>query len=130
MILVDSSVWIDLFNGFESLQALKLESLIRKQTICVSGLIVQEVLQGFRYANQRQETALLLREYTLIQPTLYTHEQAANIYCHCRSKGLTIRKSMDLVIAALAIEHDIPLLQKDRDFEAISQHFPLNLVQL
>lgn len=131
MVLVDTSVWADLFNGYLSTEASMLRRLIENETeLFTTGLIVQEILQGISEKKKRAEIRSDLAEFVLISPSLQTHVEAAEIFAVCRRKGVTIRKSIDCVIAAIALEYDLELLHKDRDFAQITKVVPLKLLDV
>jgi len=128
MVLVDTSVWADFLNGFGSQEALALKQLIEDEVeIFTTGLILQEVLQGIREKRKRSAIRADLAEFVCIQPTVETHIEAAEIFASCRQRGITVRKSIDCVIAQLALEYDLEVLQKDRDFTQIAKVLPLRL---
>ena len=126
MILVDTSVWIEILNGRLG-SSIETDSLFRFVT-CPP--VVQEVLQGLR----RGAGSDAFREAFLALPCLgdplplTTFLAAAEIYRQGRSKGYTIRSSTDCLIAAIAIEHAVPVWHKDRDFTQIAGY--TNLVTL
>lgn len=130
MVLVDTSVWIDFFRAFSSKEKQKLVDLIgQDEDIVISGIILQEILQGIRSDLEYHR----LKKYfgdltylTLEEPFIF--ESAAQIYRNCRKKGKTVRKPIDCLIAAIAIYYHIPLLQKDADFEQIAKCNPLILL--
>ncbi|HEV7167270.1 MAG TPA: PIN domain nuclease [Micrococcaceae bacterium] len=117
MIIVDSSVWIDFFNGTDSAEADRLDSLLGVDPIAVGDLILTEVLQGFR-ADQdfdRVRSGLLtLTVYPMLG--LDAAVRAAENYRTLRKQGLTVRKTADVIIASFCIEHGHSLLFSDRDF--------------
>ncbi len=128
LILVDSSVWIDYFRNLNLPHVNLLNSLIaQNEPIAIGGVIMTEVLQGIR--EERQFIKVEARLPTLIYLDLTrTHfVTAAQIYRTLRSQGLTIRKPIDCMIAALALEQQATLLHNDRDFEAIATQFPLQI---
>lgn len=129
MVLIDTSVWVDFFNGIDSTHTKCLRKLIAKEQeeIFYTGLILQEILQGIHLKKQRQQIFSDFEEFILIQPSLETHANAAEIFVSCREKGLTIRKSVDCVIASIALEFDLEVLHRDRDFMHISKVFPLKI---
>jgi len=122
VILIDTSVWIDFFNGRPTLSVHWLKDLIeREDDICLSDLILTEVLQGFR----RDKDFASARKHLLRFPLFRLKEiesfiYAAQIYRTCRRQGLTIRKTADCIIAQTAIENQLHLLHNDDDFEAIA----------
>ena len=126
LILPDTSVWIAFFAGREGEAPDKLGKLIDVEAdVCVCGPTVMEVLQGVRFDDQHRKLNKILSQYQVLEITDETFREAAHIYRTCRSKGLTIRSSMDSLIAATALHHDAWLLHNDRDFSAIAKHFPL-----
>ena len=130
MIIVDTSVWIDFLDGTENLQTLHLsESLESEIPIFYTGLILQEVLQGLRSKKQRTLLQKKFSKLLLIAPSIEDHIKGAEIFAYCRSKGLTIRKSIDCLISALSINYNLPLLDRDKDFSYIAECFPLCRLQ-
>ena len=117
MILVDTSVWIDYFNGVENKESLALDDALLEGTVALGDLILLEILQGFRrdqdYERARQLLGTLDR-YELLGYQLAA--RGADNYRALRRKGITVRRTADLIIATFCIEHRIPLLFRDRDF--------------
>ncbi len=127
-ILPDTSAWISFFRDTTDETGLKLHRLIELEAdICLCGPIVTEVLQGIRSDRDHKKIAKLfeLPEYLIMDRAVY--EYAAEIYRGCRAKGLTIRSTMDCLIAATAILQDAHLLHQDRDYEGIARHYPLKI---
>lgn len=123
MVLVDTSVWIDFFAARSSGHVVALENLIiNRKDICICGIVLTEVLQGIRKDSEFKKTRDLFNNL-LFFPTPYSvFLKAAEIYRDLRRKGITIRRSVDCMIASVAIENDIPLLHNDKDFKAIEEH--------
>lgn len=125
MILVDTSIWVDFLIDPRRVPAA--ENKLQDFVTC--GPIVQEILQGFT------DRALLTRfRHSLLSfPRLSDplpverFVEAAAIYREGRSKGYTIRSSFDCLIAAIAIENDVPVWHRDRDYTAIAQFTPLKV---
>lgn len=129
MVLVDTSVWVDFFNGVSSREAGTLATLIAgDEPVAITGIIVTEILQGLKSDRQAEKIQNLLTafEYLDEMPS-QDYARAAKIYRDCRAKGLTIRSTIDCVIAQIAVTRDARLLAKDRDFEAIARTIPLRL---
>ncbi len=125
MILVDSSVWIDFFNGYSSPQAVKLRGLIASgKEIAVTGIIAAEVLSGFKDEKTFEEVKDTFLKIPQIPHGFESHIEAAKLYRELRSKGITIRSIIDCLIAAVAIANNLELLCKDRDFVKIKEHYP------
>ena len=107
MILVDSSVWIDYFNGAETLATKKLDSLLGVQPICTGDLILAEVLQGFRQEQDYQTAKTLLCSlpvHAMLGVALSL--KSAENFRTLRKQGITIRKTIDTMIATFCIEND------------------------
>ena len=130
MMLVDTSVWIDHFNGHDSPEAACLRQAISdNQDIALCGIILSEILLGLRSDEQAGKIENLMNAFTwLPEPDWTDYVQAANIFRTCRSKGISIRSTIDCLIASLCIRHQAPILTKDRDFTQIAQHQPLALI--
>jgi predicted nucleic acid-binding protein len=117
MILVDSSVWIDYFNGTETTETTLLDEYLTTDTICIGDIILAEVLQGFRSDKDYRLARELLLELPIFQ--IMTPELAlisADNYRKLRKEGITVRKSVDNWIATFCIENKISLLFSDKDF--------------
>lgn len=126
MILVDSSVWIDYFRGSPTPQAEKLDSLLGIEPIATGDLILTEVLQGFvtdRDFNQAKKLMTSLVIVDLVGQSIAI--QAAKNFRVLRSLGVTVRKTIDTVIATRCIESGLPLLYSDRDFDPFVEHLGL-----
>lgn len=121
MIIVDSSVWIAYFNGAVTPQTEKLDSLLSEEPIGLGDLILVEVLQGFRLDKDYEIAKDLLTSLTIFN--LLGENMAiktADNYRFLRRKGITIRKTIDVIIATFCIENDFTLLHSDKDFEPFS----------
>lgn len=126
MILVDSSVWIDYFRGTPTPQADRLDALLSTELLVIGDLILTEVLQGFvseRDFNQAKTLLTALPIITLAGADVAI--QAARNFRQLRSLGVTVRKTIDTVIATHCIENGIALLYSDRDFEPFVEHLGL-----
>lgn len=129
MILVDSSVWIDYFNGQATPQVDMLDQLLGTQPSAVGDLILVEVLQGFRHDADYTTAKQLLTSLTvfnLLNTDLAI--QSAEHFRTLRKQGSTIRKTIDVVIATFCIAENHTLLFSDRDFMPFVQHLGLNAV--
>ena len=127
MILVDSSVWIDLFADRDTLQTRTLEEMaIDGELIIVGDLILAEVLQGARNSHAFARTLSRLSEFdriTISNPIVAI--TAARNYQTLRGLGVTVRKTIDTLIATRCILDGIPLLYSDRDFDPFVEHLGL-----
>lgn len=120
-VLVDTSVWADFFNGFDSAEQRALARLIAgDDEICTCGVVVAEVFQGLRRPAGRAEIEGLFRELVFLEPAgLEPYLRAADIYRRLRGKGVTVRSTIDCLIAVIAEENGCDVLSRDRDFAAI-----------
>lgn len=120
MILVDTSVWIAYLQGGggEGVAAFE-DALDRGIPFAVTGVIVQEILQGVRTESDRTRLEHYLKTQRSAQPRhpWETYVAAARLFARCRRAGITIRSTNDCLIAQIAIENDLALLHEDRDFE-------------
>lgn len=126
MILVDSSVWIDFFRGTVTPQTERLDALLGSEALAVGDLILAEVLQGFSSEqdfHQAKKLLMALDVVTLGGPEIAI--QAARNFRTLRGRGVTIRKTIDTLIATRCIESDYSLLFSDRDFEPFVEHLGL-----
>jgi len=128
MILVDSSVWIDYFNGKENSQTDFLDQSLGRQLVSTGDLILAEVLQGFK-SKRDFEVALSLFE-KLVFHQIGGKEIAIKVaenHRLLRKKGITVRKTIDLFIATYCIENDLRLLHNDRDFDSCVKYLELKI---
>ncbi len=129
MIIVDTSVWIDYFNGKDTDETAFLDTSLGKQEIAIGDLIALEILRGFRLDkdyNTAKKYLANLQNYSMLSPTFAL--KAADNYRKLRKKGITIRKTADIIIATFCIEQKLPLLYTDRDFIPFSDHLNLRTV--
>ena len=129
MILVDTSVWIEFFNGIDSVVVHLLEDLIEaEEEVCIAEFILTEVLQGFKNDRDFELARKHLLEFPIYAlKGMYSYIQAAQIYRKCRRRGVTIRKTADCIIAQTALENKLVLLHDDSDFDKIASVCPLKI---
>ena len=126
MILVDSSVWIDYFRGAQTPQTEKLDGFLSSELIAVGDLILTEVLQGFGSEQDFNEVRRLLTSLQVVELGGQNIAiQAARNFRLLRAQGVTIRKTIDTIIATRCIESGFTLLYSDRDFDPFVQHLGL-----
>lgn len=126
MILVDSSVWIDYFRGIQSSQTDRLYALLGNEPIATGDLVLAEVLQGFGSAQDFNQGKKLLTSLPILE--LVGGDiaiQAANNFRTLRSLGITVRKTIDTLIATSCIEKRLALLYSDKDFDPFVEHLGL-----
>ena len=128
--IVDTSVWIDFLNGHPSPQAeLLAHTIAEGDAISVPGLVLTEILLGLKNDAQARRVESLLDAFDWVEgPTRDDHIAAAKLYRQCRAKGITIRSTIDCLIAQLCIRDNLPLLAKDRDFTQMAKLVPLRVV--
>jgi len=131
MLLVDSTVWVNYFNGYATPQSDYLDSIVASVPILVGDLILAEVLQGFHHDADFEKAHHALGKFSmasLISPALAV--QSARNYRYLRQKGVTVRKTIDSLIATYCIENYHELLHSDADFDGYEQHLGLRVVHL
>jgi predicted nucleic acid-binding protein len=117
MILVDSSVWIDYFNGRDTIQTVKLDELLGVELLGIGDLILTEVLQGFRSDADYRVAKQTLTSLTVFNMLgLEVAIKSADNFRELRKQGITIRKTVDVIIATFCIENRHSLLFSDKDF--------------
>jgi predicted nucleic acid-binding protein len=129
MICVDSSVWIGYFNGEETAQTDYLNSLLGNTQIIIGDFILTEVLQGFQsdYDYRVAKDLLLRLPFMAMGGQVLALESTAN-YRRLRKKGVTVRKTIDVMIGTFCIHHRLPLLHDDRDFDPMVKFLGLNAI--
>lgn len=119
MILVDTSVWIEVFRKSAPLD---IESIVEIEEVVTCLPIVQEVLQGFSSETEFRIAREAMRAFPAVESPLRLElfEQAAELYRSARRAGRTVRSSVDCLIATCALRHDLEVLHVDRDFESLA----------
>lgn len=128
MLMVDSSVWVDYFNGQESSQTRKLDAALGEAFIVIGDLILVELLQGFRKDADLRQAKKLIKDFPVV--TLGGEAVALRAAAHYRTlrkKGITVRKTIDMVIGTYCIIESVPLLTADRDFLPMEKYLGLKL---
>ena len=126
MIVADTSVWIDYFNGSDSAEAEALDSALEDGEVAISDIIFLEILQGFRtdkdYKVARTKLSAL-EQYEMLGRNMVI--KCADNYRALRKNGITIRKTNDIIIATFCIENKVSLLFSDRDFQPFVKYLKL-----
>ena len=129
MIIVDSSVWINYFNGVDTLQTNKLDEILDIEPIGIGDIILTEVLQGFRADKDYRLAKKMLTSLTIFQMLgLEIAIKSADNFRCLRKQGITIRKTNDVIIATFCIENNHSLLFSDKDFIPFVQNLGLDSV--
>ena len=118
-VLVDTSAWVEFLNGTRSQEALAVDRLLAgEDDVCTCGVVVAEVFQGIR--REREALEGFFRKMTLLEAAgLTTYLKAAGLYRSLRRRGVTVRSTIDCLIAVLAEEHGCALLFRDRDLRLV-----------
>ena len=128
MIVVDTSTWADFFNGVSNPHARRLDVVLEdEEDLAVLPIIITEVLQGFRTERGFRRAHRMLVRLPVIRPTVERHVRAAILFRTLRKKGITVRGSIDCIIAQTCLDLDAELLSADADFARIARHAPLRL---
>ena len=130
--VVDTSVWIDLLNRIGTPEAdLLARALDNGDPVLLPGLVLTEVLQGLPSETDATRIGKLMTAFPA-PPELETtdYRQAAALYRACRARGTTPRSTVDCVIAQTCLKHDLPILARDRDYQAIALIAPLRIVAI
>ncbi|MCA9473338.1 MAG: PIN domain nuclease [Nitrospirales bacterium] len=129
MTVVDTSVWIDYFNDISTQETEAFDDLLGSQEILLGDLILTEVLQGFQQDSHFDTARKLLRVFPVVPmvgPSLAL--QSAQHYRTLRKRGVTVRKTIDVMIGTFCIAQDLPLLYSDRDFDPMVRYLGLRAV--
>lgn len=130
MWIVDSSVWIDYFNGKATPQTDLLDAALGQREIGLGDIILAEVLQGFRRQKDFEAARdALLRFPIFTMGGVEVALKSAENFRYLRSQGITVRKTVDCLIATFVIENDFSLLHSDRDFDPFEKHLGLRVVR-
>ena len=128
MYLIDTSVLIDFLKGRESRQTKKLEKILHNRIpFGISAFTYQEVLQGAKHEKEYEKLKRYLSTQKIYYPTQKTFEASARLFFSCRKKGITIRGTIDTLIATTAMEHGLILLCSDRDFKYMTKVIDLEI---
>lgn len=129
MLLIDSTVWIDYFNGVSTPETDHLDSILGEEVILVGDIVLGEVLQGFRKDKDFEKAREAFGKFpqvSLLSPELAI--RSAQNYRALRRRGITVRKTIDCFIATYCIETVTDLLHSDRDFDPFELHLGLQVV--
>jgi predicted nucleic acid-binding protein len=130
-LIVDTSVWIDFFNGIHNRHTDFLSDAVESdKPIFLHSIILMEILQGFRSDTDHTAVKDILLSYQFVlEDAIPDAIGASDLYRSLKKKGVTIRKSLDCLIAYSTIKNGLPLLHRDRDFDIIAKHTKLRIVR-
>ena len=130
MIFLDSTVLIDYFNGKTNWQVEILESFLGKELVVIGDYVLTEVLQGFRNDKEFQKAKNILLSFPCFDiggKEIAIH--SAKNFRYLRKKGITVRKTIDVIIATFCIENNLILLHNDRDFDPFVKYLKLKVYE-
>lgn len=128
MILLDSTVLIDYFNGNKTWQVDALDSILEKELIVIGDYVLTEVLQRFRSDKEFHEAKKILLSFPCYDVGGKKNAiQSAINYRYLRKRGITVRKTIDTMIASFCIENDFILFHNDRDFDPFEKYLNLKV---
>ncbi len=128
MIVVDSSTWVDFFNGVLTPHVERLDAALHaEEDLAVLPIIITEVLQGFRAEKSFRQAQRVLVALPVVAPTVDCHVRAARLFRSLRKAGITVRGAIDCIIAQTCLDLKAELLSPDADFEHIARHTSLRL---
>ncbi|MCG7910188.1 MAG: PIN domain nuclease [Candidatus Thiodiazotropha taylori] len=126
MIVVDSSVWIDFFSGADTPEAESLDRTLGIKPVAIGDLILTEVLQGFRHDKDYKAARRVFDDVTIFDMLgMQMAIKSAENFRALLKKGITVRKTADVIIATFCIEQKLPLLFSDKDFKPFVKHLGL-----
>jgi len=129
MVIIDTSAWIELFRDGEPSVVAKVERALDRRLVAVGDLIYCEILQGIRSERERKTVAALLDGLPKFEMVGFPIAEHSARNCRLlRSRGLTVRKTVDVIIATFCVENGIALLHHDRDFDLMAPHLSLSVL--
>lgn len=130
MIFLDSTVLVDYFNDIKNWQVEVLDSILGKELIVIGDYLLAEVLQGFKKDKDYQSAKTVLLSFPCYDIGGKDNAiKSADNYRYLRKKGITVRKTIDVMIATFCIENDFTLLHNDKDFDPFEKHLKLKVYQ-
>ena len=131
MVVVDTTVWIDYIHGLDAPHTNALDYELQHNQVITGDLLITEFLQGFRDDKDYKAAKEIMD--SLIYCDMLGKEiaiKSADNYRFLRKQGITIRRTADIIIGTFCIEHDLPLLHNDRDFEPMEKYLGLRIYQI
>ncbi len=129
MVIVDTSAWIEYFRSGQADIVEKVDRCLQEDVVGIGDLVYCEVMQGIRAPRQRREISSLLLSLPRFEMVGFPiAEKSAANYRLLRSKGVTVRKTIDVLIGTFCAEHDYTLVHNDRDFDLMARHIGLDVV--
>jgi predicted nucleic acid-binding protein len=128
MVFVDTTAWIDYVHGVQAPHTDALDYELSHNNVVTGDLIIAEFLQGFRHKCDYEAAKEIMESliyYDMVGKDI-AHKSALH-YRLLQSKGITIRKTIDVIIGTFCMEHDFPLIHNDRDFDYLAEHLGLHI---
>jgi predicted nucleic acid-binding protein len=131
VVVVDTSVWIDYLNGANTAQAERLDHLLGERLVVVGDLVLAELMQGFASEDDASQVRRSLEPLPFAEMVGKENALAAAAnFRELRRRGVTVRKTIDVLIGTFCLENDLELLHADRDFDAMAEHLGLRVVRV
>ncbi len=129
MILIDTSAFVEFLNRTGSRADTIIEDLmVNDEDIALPDIAITEILQGIKDEHEHSDVKQTVLTFTILSMKgTESYVAAAELYRKCRKKGLTVRNTIDLLVAQIAIENKAYLLHQDRDFDTIARICPLKI---
>lgn len=129
MVIVDTSAWIEYFRGGQPRVVNKVDLCLEQDLVEIGDLVYCEVMQGIRSPHERGEVSTLLLSLPRFDMVGFSiAEKAASNYRLLRSKGVTVRKTIDVLIGTFCAEHGLQLIHHDSDFDLMAKHIGLDII--
>ena len=129
MVIVDTSAWIEYFRGGLPRVVDKVDLCLEQDLVGIGDLVYCEVMQGIRVTRERTEVSALLLSLPRFDMVGFSMaEKSASNYRLLRSRGVTVRKTIDVLIGTFCAEHGLPLIHSDSDFDLMAEHIGLDIV--
>lgn len=129
MVMVDTSAWIEFFRGGLPSVVNKVDLCLERDLVGIGDLVYCEVMQGIRSPRAKGEVSTLLLSLPRFEMVGFIMaEKSASNYRLLRSKGVTVRKTIDVLIGTFCAEHGLPLIHHDSDFDLMAKHIGLNTI--
>jgi predicted nucleic acid-binding protein len=129
MVIVDTSAWIEYLNGKRSRVVPKVDQCLEQDIVAIGDLIYCEVMQGIRSPRERTQISSLLLSLPQFDMVGFgIAEKSAANYRLLRSRGVTVRKTIDVLIGTFCAEHGLQLVHHDSDFDLMAKHIGLNII--
>ncbi len=129
MVIVDTTVWVDYFNGVDSPEIAWFERGVTRRRLGLLDLMVCEILQGLSTDAEANRVLRQLQRFAILETGgVRLAEAAAQNYRRLRARGKTVRKTIDCLIATFCLEHDHALLHRDRDFDHFEEFLDLQVI--